>query len=53
MLADIPGYVEDGEKRNDFTIVDIRHHTKLFLPAHLVVRDHSHEVTEHLVGIWV
>ena len=36
--ADFPGYVEDSKRRTDFTIIQ-RHHSKLFLPAHLVRRD--------------
>ena len=34
--------MEDTKKRNEFTIVQ-HHHTKLFLPAELVRRNHSHE----------
>ena len=40
--ADVPGQVEDS-KKEDFRITH-PHHTKLFLPAHLVRRDHSHGV---------
>ena len=35
--ADFPGYVEDSKKRAEFTIAQ-RHHSKLFLPAHLIKR---------------
>ena len=47
MLVDIPGQVEDNKKRIDFTIVQ-HHHTKLFLPAHLVVRYDSNASPHNL-----
>ena len=40
--ADFPGYVEDSKKRTDFTITK-HHHSKLFLPANLVILDQLHE----------
>jgi len=48
--ADIPGQVEDHSKKRDFTITH-HHHTKLFLPAHLVRRDHSHDVNSKKADI--
>ena len=44
--------MEDTKKRTDFTIVQ-HHHTKLFLPADLVIRNHSHEGNskEHIAAM--
>ena len=40
MHADFPQHVEDSKKRTDFTITQ-RHHSKLFLPAQIVLRDEA------------